>query len=483
MGQVRCVVLVLIAVMVSFAGISQAEDMKEHAITDFNENWRLGVQTWTFRKFTLYESIDKIAELGLNWMECFPGQTLSKDDPIKFNHDAPPIYRAMVKKKLAENNIRVVCYGVVGLPNNEQGCRKVFEFAKDMGIENIASEPPLEAIDMIDRLAQEYEIHVAFHNHPKRDNQPGYIYWSPDKVMELCEGRSKWLGLSADTGHWTRSGIKPIDAIKQTHHRIKYFHLKDLNEFGKRNAHDTIWGTGASGFDEFMRYLDRVGWNGVMSIEYEHNWDNSLPEIKQCVAHFNEIAQKLNGSGWHYLFDEDLDNARFKPGSWTYEGGVLTRQGGGYIWSEKQYGDFILDLEFKIAEKGNSGIFFRTGDTGNPVQTSFEFQILDEAKSQPKNLCGSIYDCLPPKVKPEDMAGQWHHVTIKAEGPMIYAVMDGKPIIRMNTNDWTEPEKNPDGSKNKFKTAIKDFPRQGYIGLQDHKSPVWFRNIKVRSLD
>jgi hypothetical protein len=189
--------------------------------------------------------------------------------------------------------------------------------------------------------------------------------------------------------------------------------------------------------------------------------------------------------GWKNLLEDDLSNCSFNPGSWTMEKGILTRQGGGDIWTQEQYGDFILDLEFKVAEGTNSGIFFRTADIKDPVQTGIEMQIYDShGREEPtKHHCGAIYDCLEPRVNAVKPAGQWNRVTIMAKGSKINIVMNGKQIIDMDLNDWTQAHENPDGTKNKFNTAYKDTARRGAFGFQDHGKPVWYRNIKVKRLD
>ncbi len=90
--------------------------------------------------------------------------------------------------------IKLINFGVTKLINDEAQCRKVFDFAKDMGIETIVSEPSEDAIGMIDKLCNEYKIKLAIHNHPKPSR-----YWNPDKVLEVCKGRSKMIGACADT--------------------------------------------------------------------------------------------------------------------------------------------------------------------------------------------------------------------------------------------------------------------------------------------
>jgi len=469
-----------LALLVSFCTSSPKQELPVdyHPATDVYEGWRLGSQAYTFNRFTFYEALDKIASLGLDWVEAYPGQTLSKENPdAKLIHTMPTDLREQVKQKLAQTGLKLVNYGVVGLPNDEAECRKVFDFARDMGIETIVSEPPEDAFDLIDKLCQEYQIKVAIHNHPKPSH-----YWNPDKVLEVCKGRSKWIGSCGDTGHWMRSGVNPIEALKKLEGRLISLHMKDLNEFGDREAHDVVWGTGKADIQAILTELDRQKFKGVFSIEYEYNWENSLPEIRPSVAYFNKIAAQLNPSGWQELISADLSNCSLKEGTWTMDDGVLTWHGGDYIWTKEKYGDFILDLEYMVSEGANSGIFFRTGDLDNYVHTGIEVQIHETTDGTKYGACGAIYDCMPPSKNVAKKAGEWNHYTITCQANKIYVVLNGEQIIDMDLDKWTEAHKNPDGTKNKFKTAYKDMPREGYIGIQDHGQPVWFRNIKIKSL-
>jgi sugar phosphate isomerase/epimerase len=99
------------------------------------------------------------------------------------------------------------------------------------------------------------------------------------------------MGSAADTGHWVRSGIKPIDALKVLEGRIISCHLKDLNEFSP-NAHDVPFGQGVSEIKLILDELRRQQFNGNISMEYEYHWDNSLPEIMQCVDFVREYGKK-----------------------------------------------------------------------------------------------------------------------------------------------------------------------------------------------
>jgi hypothetical protein len=176
---------------------------------------------------------------------------------------------------------------------------------------------------------------------------------------------------------------------------------------------------------------------------------------------------------------QDASGKRPSPG-WVLEDGALVRkERAGYIWTKERFGDFVLDLEFKT--EGNSGIFIRTDKLNDPVQTGIEIQVDRPAKNPRKGSCGAVYDCLAP-TKEVSRAGQWNHVTITALDNKLTVAMNGQQIVDMDLNQWTEPQKNPDGTKNKFRTALKDFKREGHVGLQDHGAWVAYRNIRIKPL-
>lgn len=150
---------------------------------------------------------------------------------------------------------------------------------------------------------------------------------------------------------------------------------------------------------------------------------------------------------------------------------------GGDIWTQQRFGDFTLDLEFKT--EGNSGIFIRTDKPGDCVQTGIEVQVLGPTPTPNKNSCGAIYDCLAP-TKEAGKKGEWNRAIIVCKDNLITVEMNGEKIIEMDLNRWTEAGKNPDGVKNKFRKALKDFAREGHIGLQDHGAKVLYRNIRIK---
>ena len=252
--------------------------------------WRLGCQAYTFNRYTFYEALEKTASLGLRYIEAYPGQKLSADKPeVRVGPGMPKPLRRELLARAADAGIQLVNFGVTGLTADEAANRKTFDFAKEMGIETIVSEPAFDALDTIEKLCDEYRINVAIHNHPKPSR-----YWNPDTVLRVCQGRSKRIGACADTGHWMRSELNPLEQLKKLEGRIISFHFKDLNRFGK-GAHDVPWGTGKADVKALLAEVHRQGLKAVFSIEYEHHWTSSLPEIAQCVAYFDRVAAELAG--------------------------------------------------------------------------------------------------------------------------------------------------------------------------------------------
>ena len=272
----------------SGSGLAAAEPREGTGNAD-RLGWRLGCQAYTFNRFTFFEAVDKVASLGLRIIEAYPGQKLSSEDPdARMDDGMSARARSELRQRLAEAKVRLTSYGVVGLSRDLAATRRVFEFAKDMEIETIVSEPAPDAMEMIDRLCSEFHINVAVHNHP----QPSR-YWNPDAVLAACKAQSKRVGACADTGNWMRSGLKPVDSLKRLDGRLLTVHLHDLDRFGS-GAHDVPWGTGDADIRAVLAEFRRQAFKGVILVEYEHHWLDSLPEIAQSIQYFNRIAGELS---------------------------------------------------------------------------------------------------------------------------------------------------------------------------------------------
>ncbi|MBX7167780.1 MAG: DUF1080 domain-containing protein [Pirellulales bacterium] len=201
----------------------------------------------------------------------------------------------------------------------------------------------------------------------------------------------------------------------------------------------------------------------------------------------NELTAAEQAAGWQLLFN-GRDHTGWscntgKPIATPIEDGcLLPFQSGGYIIAyEKPFGDFILKCDVKMSDgECNSGIFFRVGNLKNPIYTGLEVQVY-ASRDLGYHDFGSIYDLAKPwHMNWKD--GDWNTVEVTCKGPLVVASVNGDVVSMIDCDDFAEPGKRPDGSKHKFMKAIKDFPRSGYLGFQDHGHKVWYKNVKLLEL-
>ena len=139
-----------------------------------------------------------------------------------------------------------------------------------------------------------------------------------------------------------------------------------------------------------------------------------------------------------------------------------------YLTTERQYGNFVLDLEFKFNAKGNSGVFMRVGDLKNHVKSGFEVQILDThgKKKVGNHDCGGVIGTAAPSKNMVKPAGQWNRYIITVKDDQLQVILNGEQIIDLQIS----------------KSAIKDRPTKGYISFQDEAKRVWYRNVRIKEL-
>jgi sugar phosphate isomerase/epimerase len=439
--------------------------------------WELATQCYTFRDRSFVETLAVANRLGLKAVEVYPGQTFSPEQDFLTGHSMDADQRALLKKTADEAGITLMGYGVVG-GQTEADWRVIMEFAREMGMEFVNCEPAIEMVPMVDKLAGEYGLKIALHNHPKPSG-----YWDPATVVEaVAQATPGRTGACADTGHWVRSGLDPVASLELLDGNIGFFHFKDLKEAAP-DSHDVIWGTGVNRVYTALATLKEQGFEGYFNVEYEHQTPELEENVAKSMTYFNLVSASLDPTGWQPLFDGDLSDAEMPGEPWEVEDGVLSPTGRGDLWSVAEYGDFVLDLEFKCAEDTNSGVFLRCSSIPDWLNTAIEVQILQQESENPRHNSGAIFDIKAPDTQRVLPAGEWNRYTIMALDNMLYVVLNGEQVLHIDLDEYPEPGMNPDGTKNKFNKAYKTLPRTGRVGLQYHGNPVWFRNIQIKSLD
>lgn len=272
-----------------------AEPVKSSSPTAKKLGWTLCCQLYTFRSMSFYEALEKIAALGFRHVEpCFFLPLDAARPELKTGESLAADVRKELKARLDDRGIAMTSfYAELGADSSEglTASRKVFDFAKEMGVKTIVAEPPPEAFDWVDKLCDEYGINLAVHNHPRGGDSR---YWSPDEVLRVVKGRGKRVGACCDTGHWVRSGLDPVECLRKMEGRIVALHLKDVAEWGKPEARDVPLGTGKAKYEAVLGELHRQGFKGVASIEYEHDSERLSEEVAACLDFVESTAKKLS---------------------------------------------------------------------------------------------------------------------------------------------------------------------------------------------
>ncbi len=252
--------------------------------------WRLGVEAYTFHKFTFFEAIEKTAKLGLSYIGGLSFQKVSADIPKNFAPGLSDDELRAIRLKLDAAGLRLLTYFIQDIPGDEAGCRRVFEFGRKLGIETFMTEPKLAALDTIEKFADEYGINVALHNH---DQKASPNTWSPEAILQVCRGRSPRLGAAADIGYWLRGGIDPIEGVRQLKQRLITVQMHDLNEIAP-TGHDVPWGTGKGRAEALIREVQRLGLKPTMwGLEYSYDFDDNAAAVAECAKFFNQLTTQL----------------------------------------------------------------------------------------------------------------------------------------------------------------------------------------------
>lgn len=219
----------------------------------------------------------------------------------------------------------------------------------------------------------------------------------------------------------------------------------------------------------------------------------------------NQLTKQEKKDGWVLLFNgKNFDgwrkcNGTAMPVNWVLEDDamkVFTGEGkkpgqgsnGDVIYSEKKFKNFELTIDWKASKMANSGIFYNVREVpGKPIYYAApEIQVLDNVDATDNkidsHLAGSLYDLLPADPKTIHPAGEWNTCLVKVKDGNVTISMNGTEVVKYT--HWT-PEWDAMVAKSKFKSFpgwTEGIDKDGYIGLQDHGYPVWFRNIKIREL-
>lgn len=262
---------------------ANGEPVRQPAFTE--AGFAIAVQCWSFKEFTLFEAIEMAAASGAGGVELYPGQKLGgPHGDVKLSTDLSDGKIQSIQDHLTKHHIAALNFGVTDIPKNETAARKIFDLAKRLKLFGITTES-LGSLDILEKLAAEYDIKVCFHNHPKPT-----ALWHPDTLWKAFKGRHENIGFCADVGHWASSGLDPFGVVRKIAPRVHSFHLKDRASIAEPSR-DQPFGTGIIDIPAILDEVRKHNFAGNVSIEYEYNWKTNLAEISQCVGYLRAYSK------------------------------------------------------------------------------------------------------------------------------------------------------------------------------------------------
>ncbi len=234
-------------------------------------NLKLGIQLYSLRNFPLDVALKHAKDLGFEQVEFYSGM---------FPLDSSDEKIAEIVGKVKALGLTISSHGVNGFTEDVKANRRVFEFAKKVGLKTITAGPDPKSMDSLNDLVKEYNIRIAIHNHGPKDR-----FNKVTDLLKAIEGRDERIGACADLGHYIRSGEKPVDVIRALKGRLYGIHLKDFATMEDKTK-GVLLGQGHLQCDAVFDALVQAKFpaDGALSLEYEENPDNPLEDIRQCVA-------------------------------------------------------------------------------------------------------------------------------------------------------------------------------------------------------
>ncbi|MBE9463437.1 sugar phosphate isomerase/epimerase family protein [Dyadobacter subterraneus] len=270
--------LLIFTISISFA-------QKKTKVTD---DWKFGVAMYTFHTVNFPEALLKVDSAKLHYIE---GMTFHKSGPdLKDSliSQLSPSGIKKLKKLVNEKGIKIESI-YIGGGKTVDSWKKEFEIAKNFGVKFVSAEPPVNMWDSIDSLAGVYGMKVAIHEHWKGVS----AYWHPDSVLAAVKNHPNF-GACADLGHWPKSGIDPLDAIKKLKGHIIAIHLKDIAAFNNPKLLDVTVGTGVIDFPGIFAELKKQDFRGYIYIEKDETQKPSnLNSVLEAAKYYNTEVKKL----------------------------------------------------------------------------------------------------------------------------------------------------------------------------------------------
>lgn len=236
---------------------------------------KIGIASYSLRNFPLDRALEMARAANVRYMTF-------KDVHIP-RTDSPEAIKAN-RARVEAAGITIMGGGTITMQNDPAQIRRDFEYARHAGMPMIYASPDPAALDAIEKLAAEFDIRLAIHNHGPEDKW----YPAPADAYKLIASRDRRLGLCVDVGHTMRTGTDPIEAIVTHKDRVYDLHVKDLTSATDRESQVEV-GRGLLDVPRLMRALLDIGYEGQVGLEYEIRPDDPLPGVIESIAYMRGV--------------------------------------------------------------------------------------------------------------------------------------------------------------------------------------------------
>ncbi len=241
---------------------------------------QLGAQSYSFRDRSLDDAIKAMVDIGLSECELWQGHIEPKMKPAELSNWRKTVSLDVfhdVRRKFDSAGILLYAYNYsLRDAASDEEFERGFEMAKALGVTRITASSTVTAAARYDKYASKYKIYVGMHGHSRMDENE---YNTPDSFAKGMAGKSKYIGVNLDIGHFTAAGFDALDYLNQHHDRIITLHLKDR----KKNQGDNLpFGEGDTPIKAVLQDLKAHKWRIPANIEYEYKGADTVAEVRKC---------------------------------------------------------------------------------------------------------------------------------------------------------------------------------------------------------
>ncbi|HET6568823.1 MAG TPA: sugar phosphate isomerase/epimerase [Rhodothermales bacterium] len=245
---------------------------------------RLGVASYSFRKFSLPEAIAMTKELRAPWINI---------KSFHIPYDSTPEEIAAARKLITDAGLQIVGGGTITFEEDtDEEVRKYFEYAKNAGMPLIVMTAAPEILPRIEKFVKMYDIKAAIHNHGPEDHH----YHAPADALKYIKDMDPRMGLCVDVGHTARTGTDPVQAIADAGSRVLDMHMKDLADMMVKESQVAV-GEGKMPIPDIFRELIKLNYPGYVNLEYEIHADDPLPGMQQSFSYMRGVLAGMGVPG------------------------------------------------------------------------------------------------------------------------------------------------------------------------------------------